>query len=319
MRMRVAAIARDRVDRLDLLRAELEEQLHGPRHDLVLAHARAQHPVDLVVDAVDDRCRMLEQRDLVCRLDRPGPHHHGLRVGRLDALAMQRIERLHIRQIDPQRLAGESAIGELPVDAGGECVRHSRLARHRPADRGDARLPARFRQPRRVELVMLRRRAEIPENRISLAGEQRAARALVPCPFPDVRARHVADVVLVEEEHRAERGVPQRLPRLLQPIAAELGEVDSLLPVDGHRRAARGNVHWRAPPWSWLSARRSSLATLADRLFIGEKHTWSVPARARFLFDSAQNAHHTRPHAAVQPSCRCLCRRVDGGSTDHCL
>ena len=124
MRVGVAAIAGDGVDRFDLLRPELEEQLHGPCHDLVLAHTRAQHPVDLVVDAVDDRCCMLEQRDLVCRLDRPGPHHHGLRVGRLDALAMQRIERLHVRQIDSQRLTGQSAIGELPLDASGERVRH---------------------------------------------------------------------------------------------------------------------------------------------------------------------------------------------------
>ena len=145
MRVRVAAIARDGVDRLDLLGAELEEQLHGPRHDLVLAHARAQHAVDLLVDGVDDRRRVLEQRDLVGRLDRAGPHHHGLRVGRLDALALQRVERLHVGQVDPQRLAGEPAIGELAVDARGERVRHPGLARHRAAHRGDAGLPARFR------------------------------------------------------------------------------------------------------------------------------------------------------------------------------
>ena len=67
VRVRVAAIARDGVDRLDLLRAELEEELHRARHDLVLAHAGAQHAVDLVVDRVDDRRRVLEQRDLVRR------------------------------------------------------------------------------------------------------------------------------------------------------------------------------------------------------------------------------------------------------------
>ena len=145
MRMRVAAIPRDGIDRLDLLGTELEEQLHRPRHDLVLAHARTQHAVDLVVDTVDDRGCMLEQRDLLCRLDRAGPHHHGLGVSRLDALPLQRVERLHVRQVDPERLIGESAIGELSMDASGECVGHPRLARHRPADRGDACLPARLR------------------------------------------------------------------------------------------------------------------------------------------------------------------------------
>ena len=270
--MRVAAIAGDRVDRLDLLGAELEEQLHGPRHDLVLAHARAQHAVDLVVDRVDDRGRMLEQRDLLRCLDRAGPHHHGLGVGRLDALALQRVERLHVGQVDPQRLAGEPAVGELAVDASGERIRHARLARHRPAHRGDAGLPARLGEPRRVELVMLRRRAEVPEHRIALAREQHASRALVSRPFPDVRARDVADVVLVEEEHRAERGVPQRRTRLLQPVAPEPGEVDPLLPVDRHRRAARGDVHRRAPPSSSVSSRRVVVVTLAWRLFINDKH-----------------------------------------------
>ena len=35
--------------------------------DLVLAHAGPQHAVDLLVDRVDDRGRVLEQRDLVGR------------------------------------------------------------------------------------------------------------------------------------------------------------------------------------------------------------------------------------------------------------
>ncbi len=120
VRMRVAAVARDGVDRLDLLGAELEQHLHRHCHDLVLAHARAKHPVDLLVDRVDDRSRVLEQRDLVRRLDRAGTHHHGLSVGRLDPLALQRVEGLHVGQVDPQRLPGKSAIGELPVDAGRE-------------------------------------------------------------------------------------------------------------------------------------------------------------------------------------------------------
>ena len=185
----------------------------------MLAHARAEHAVDVLVDGVDDRGSVLQQRDLLGRLDRARAHHHGLGVGRLDALAVQRVERLHVRQVDAERLAGEAAIGELPVDAGGECVRHARLARHRAANRGDAGLPARLGQPGRVQLVVLGRRAEVPQDGIAFAREQRAARALVARPLADVRARDVADVVLVEQEHGAERGLAQRRPRLLQAIA----------------------------------------------------------------------------------------------------
>ena len=67
VRMRVAAVARDGVDRLDLLRAHLEQQLVRARDDLVLVDARPQHPVDLVVDGVDEPGRLVEQRDLLAR------------------------------------------------------------------------------------------------------------------------------------------------------------------------------------------------------------------------------------------------------------
>ncbi len=236
--MRVAAIAGNGVDRFDLLRAELEEHVHGPGHDLVLAYARSQHPVDLVVDGVHDRRRMLEQRDLIVRLECPCPHHHGLSVCRLDALTLKRVQRLHVRQVDAERLIGEAAIRELSVDARGQRVRHPRLARHRAAHRGDAGLPARLWEPWRIEAVMLRRRPEVPQHRVALAGEQHTSRALVPSPFADVRARDVADVVLVEEQNGTEGGVAEGRSRLLQPLASKPCEVDSLLPVDRHRRAA---------------------------------------------------------------------------------
>jgi hypothetical protein len=101
VRVGVAPIAGDCVDGFDLLRAELEEHLHRPCHDLVLAHTRSQHAVDLLVDGVDDRSRVLEQRDLAVRLERAGPHHHGLSVRRLDALPLQRVKGLHVGEVDP--------------------------------------------------------------------------------------------------------------------------------------------------------------------------------------------------------------------------
>ena len=158
------------------------------------------------------------------------------------------------------------------VDASGERIGHAGLARHRPAHRGDAGLPARLGEPRRVELVMLRRRAEVPEHRIALAREQHAARALVARPFPDVRARDVADVVLVEEQHRAERR--SRAATHAPSPAARSGASRSRSAAPSRppssRRARR--CSWRAPPSSSVSSRRSVGVTLAWRLFINEKH-----------------------------------------------
>ncbi len=69
VRVRVAAVARDGVDRLDLLGAHLEQQLLRARDDLVLVDARAEHPVDLLVDRVDEPGRLVEERDLLGGLD----------------------------------------------------------------------------------------------------------------------------------------------------------------------------------------------------------------------------------------------------------
>src|SRR5690349_587845 len=98
--------------------------------------------------------------------------------------------------------------------------------------------------------MMFRCRAEVPKNRVALARKQQATGALVTGPFTNVRARDVADVVLVEQEYRTEGGVAQRLARLLEALGPEPREVDPLLPIDSHRRPARSDVHGRASPFS---------------------------------------------------------------------
>src|SRR6185503_5425597 len=103
--------------------------------------------------------------------------------------------------------------------------------------------PARLGQPGRVQLMVLGRRAEVPEHGIAVARQQHAARALVARPFADVRARDVTDVVLVEQQERAHIRGAQRGPGLLEAVGAEAREVDALLPVDRHGGAARCDVH----------------------------------------------------------------------------
>src|SRR4029078_10481758 len=81
------------------------------------------------------------------------------------------------------------------------------------------------------------------EDGIAVAGKQDAARALVARPFANVRARDVANVVLVEQQQRADVRGAQRCPGLLEAVGAEAREVDALLPVDRHRGSARCDVH----------------------------------------------------------------------------
>ena len=67
-------------------------------------------------------------------------------------------------------------------------------------------------EPGRVEPVMHRGRAEVPQDRLAVAGEQRPAAELVALPFADLGGGDVADVVDVEDQKRAELGFLQRLP-----------------------------------------------------------------------------------------------------------
>src|SRR5439155_6217221 len=92
-------------------------------------------------------------------------------------------------------------------------------------------------QPWRIELVVTRRAAEVPDVGIAVPGEQRVARELVPRPFADHRAGGVADVVLVEGEQRAQARMRERGARAREAIVVQAAEVDALLEV--HLRAAR--------------------------------------------------------------------------------
>ena len=211
--MRVAAVARDRVDRLDVLRAELEQHLHRRRDDLALAHARAEHPVDRLVGRVDDPGRLVEQRELVGALDLARVEHHRLRVGDLEALALQREQRRHVGHVHPDaarasRPRSWSSVQIISASASG----HAGRVGHRAAHRRHPGAPDRLRQPRAVELVVPRGRAEVPEDRVVVAEHEREADVLVALPRPDRRARDVAQVVRVEEQQAAELGRRQRLP-----------------------------------------------------------------------------------------------------------
>ena len=74
-----------------------------------------------------------------------------------------------------------------------------------------------LRQPRRVDFVMPRGGTEIPHPRFAVAGEQTPAREFVARPLADDRARDVADVVLIEDQQRAQLRLRQRITRAREP------------------------------------------------------------------------------------------------------
>src|SRR5437763_10819979 len=87
-------------------------------------------------------------------------------------------------------------------------------------------------QPRRVQPMMLRRRPEVPDVWITVAGQQRVTRQLVARPFADHRARDVTNVVLVEAQQRTEAGMRERGAGAREPIIVEPAKVDALLEID---------------------------------------------------------------------------------------
>ncbi len=81
-------------------------------------------------------------------------------------------------------------------------------------------------------LWWLRRRAEVPDVRVAVAGEQRVARELVARPLADHRAGGVADVVLVEAQQRAQARVGERGARAREAVVVQPPEIDPLLEID---------------------------------------------------------------------------------------
>ena len=137
VRMRIAAVARDGVDRLHLLRSHLEQQLVRPRDDLVLVDARPQHPVDLLVDRVDEPGRLVEERDLLRGLDLSRLEEHLRAVRDVHAGALERLDRDEVSHVDSERLVLEAELAQLVRDPLAEPVRDPGLDGHRAAHRRD--------------------------------------------------------------------------------------------------------------------------------------------------------------------------------------
>ena len=185
VRVRRAALAGDRVDALDVLAAEVVEHLADQADALVLPHAGAQEPVQLLVGGVDHRAR----------LGRAGRSRPAVLIRRASRktcwpsttsspASLQRGQHRHLDQVDADRLVGQAVLGEHRRRPCGRPPRRCRRrggrrragwrcrpgpVRCRPARgcrAGGAGRPSR--SPRRPA----RRRAAAAANRISLSIAQ---------------------------------------------------------------------------------------------------------------------------------------------------
>ncbi len=212
---------------------------------------------DVGVRAVDHGGGGRQQGDLVPRLDLPGVQHHLLAVPDVDVLFLQLKEGGDLGEVDADRLVFDAGAGQAVLDLGdllaGEPGRGRGGAAHRGVG-GDAVLRL---EPRAVQPVVHGGRAEVPQHQFAGPGVQRVPAQLVPGPLADRDAGQVPDVVVVENEQRAEAGLFHGLLRPVQPVPAEPGEVDPLLEVDVHpaRRRGEGKIRHTGLLGSCTSAR----------------------------------------------------------------
>src|SRR5260221_1688508 len=145
---------------------------------------------------------------------------------------LQREEHSRLAHVEAERHLRHAFLHEDVLDFLRRRLEEPDLGADRSAHSGIAGVHVVVVEPGTVELVVARRRTEIPHPRVAVAGEQAIADELVARPFADHGARHVADVVLVEAQHRTEPGGRERLASARDPVAGQAAEVGALLEVD---------------------------------------------------------------------------------------
>ncbi len=162
VRVRAAALAGDRVDRLDAIRAHLIQALGGERHDLAFLDAGLQRRGDVHVNTIDHGAGGIEQRDLVVALHLARAEHHLLAVANIESLLLEREEHAGLAQVQAERHLRDTLLDEDVLDLLRRGLEEPHLGPDRAAHPGIARVNVIFMQPRAIELVVPRRRSEIP-------------------------------------------------------------------------------------------------------------------------------------------------------------
>src|SRR6516225_660700 len=89
-------------------------------------------------------------------------------------------------------------------------------------------------EPWTINLMMARRRAEVPHDRLVVLRQKREAHELVHCPGADMRCSNIPNIVHVEAEERAQVRLFQRGLDTIKTIAPQPVDVHALFPIDAH-------------------------------------------------------------------------------------
>jgi hypothetical protein len=234
--VRRAPLAGDRVDPLDVLAAQVVQDLAHQAHALVLADAGTEELVQLLVRRVDHRARLREQADLVAGLDAAGLQEDLLAVHDGEPFGLQRRQDRHLDDVDAERRVGHTVLAQHGGDLLGHVGGDARVRVERAAQRGDPGPgPLGAVEPGVVELVVPGGGAEVPHHRLAPARKHGEPDQLVHRPGADVRRGQIADVGEVEREQRAELRRVQLGLEPVEPLMAQPIQVDALFPVDGVR------------------------------------------------------------------------------------
>ena len=235
-------------------------------------HAGLQRLGDVLVDAVDHRRRHVEQRQLVDALDLARLQHRLLAVAHLDAELLQLEQHRRLDDVDAERHVADALGVEQRLDLARRIAEQRDVGADGAAQAEQAGAAVVVVQPRRVQPVVLRRRAEVPDVGIAVAGEQRVARQLVARPLADHRARDVADVVLVEAQQRAQART-RRAPRACARAGSRA--------AGGSRRAPRSRPACGRAPAAAGPSDGADRCRRAGRSTARARASW--PSRFRFL------------------------------------
>ncbi len=167
-------------------------------------------------------------------LEHPCLQHHLLAVADLDAGPLEREQERRLDDVDPERHAGHALGLEDIADLLRGPPEQAGLGRDGAAHADHAGQRLLGGNLRGVEPVVSRGRAEVPHPGLAGARQQAPAGELVARPLADDRAREIADVVLIEREHRAQARGGQRLPGAAETVGVQAAEVHPLLEVHLH-------------------------------------------------------------------------------------
>jgi hypothetical protein len=145
--------------------------LVGVRDDLVLTDPWLEPLDDPLVDAVHHRDRLGQQHDLVGRLDHARIEHVLLGIDDRKPLLLHLEEERRLHDVDPDRLVGDAGLGQQRLDLGDRRLHQPDRRRHGTPEAEEPRAVVLLRHPLRVDLVVLHRRAEVPQDRVMIAGK----------------------------------------------------------------------------------------------------------------------------------------------------